>query len=92
MEQNLGPVYDETGFLFAAISDPQSEAWLVRFCIRDVLDRLPEDESYLIRQRFLQGKTQTELARELLTTQSAISRQEKQARLHFRQAWEDEEP
>ena len=92
MEQNLGPVYDETGLLFAAISDPQSEAWLVRFCIRDVLDRLPEDESYLIRQRFLQGKTQTELARELLTTQSAISRQEKQARLHFRQAWEDEEP
>ncbi|MDO5327333.1 MAG: sigma-70 family RNA polymerase sigma factor [Clostridia bacterium] len=92
LEQNLGPVYDETGLLFAAISDPQSEAWLIRFCIRDVLERLPEDESYLIRQRFIQGKSQAELAQELLTTQSSISRQEKQARKHFRQAWKEGEP
>lgn len=92
MEQNLGPVYDETGLLFAALSDPQSEAWFIRFCIRDVLDRLPESESYLIRQRFIQGKSQTELAEELLTTQSSISRQEKLARQHFRQAWAEEEP
>ncbi len=92
MEQNLGPVYDETGLLFAALSDPQSEAWPVRFCIRDVLERLPEEESYLIRQRFIQGKSQTELAAELFTTQSSVSRQEKLARLHFRQAWEEEGP
>ena len=92
LEQDLGPLYDETGLLFSAISDPQSEAWLIRFCIRDALARLPKNDRDLIQQRFIQGKSQAELAAERNTTQSTISRQEKQARLHFQLAWEEKEP
>ena len=91
-EQNLGPVYDETGVLFASLADPQSEEWLTWLYIRDVLQRLPDPESDLLRQRFLLGRSQMELAEERKTTQSTISRLEKQARLHFQSAWKDEGP
>ena len=87
METSKGPVYDESGLLFSAISDPQGEMWLVRFCIRDILDRMLPEESWLIRQRFLLGKSQMELARTLNMTQSSVSRKEKQARIHFQNAW-----
>ena len=91
LEMEKGPVYDETGLLFASLPDPGSETWLLRFCIRDILSRLPGEESWLIRQRFLLGRSQTELAQTLQITQSSFSRREKRARAHFQQAWQEQE-
>ncbi len=91
LEMEKGPVYDETGQLFASLPDPGGDAWLLRFCIRDILSRLPGEESWLIRQRFLLGRTQTELAQSLQISQSRLSRREKRARDHFRQAWQEQE-
>ncbi len=90
LEMEKGPVYDETGLLLASLPDPDGEAWLIRFCIRDILSRLPGEESWLIRQRFLLGRTQTELARVLHISQSRLSRREKRARVHFQQAWQEQ--
>lgn len=89
IEQDKGPVYDETGTLFCSLPDPMGENWLLRFCILDVLSRLPAEESWLIRQRFVAGKSQTEIAKTLSVSQSRISRQEKNAREHFAQAWKE---
>ena len=89
LEQEQGPVYDETGFLLNTFADPQSEEWLLRFCIQDVLSRMPPEESWLIRQRFIWGRSQTELARALGTTQSRLSRREKRAKEHFQAAWRE---
>ena len=82
-------LYDETGTFFSSLPDPMGENWLLRFCILDVLSRLPKEESWLIRQRYVAGRTQTELADALSVSQSRISRQEKAAREHFVQAWYD---
>ena len=87
LEQSKGPVYDETGMLFSSLPDPLGENWLLRFCILDALSRLPKEESWLIRQRYVAGRTQAELAQALSVSQSSISRQEKQAREHFTRAW-----
>ena len=91
LEMEKGPVYDETGLLFASLPDPSGEVWLVRFCIQDILSRLPGEESWLIRQRFLLGRTQTELAQALHIPQSRLSRREKRARAHFQEAWQEQE-
>ena len=89
LEREKGPLYDETGRLFSSLPDPDGDQWLLRFCILDVLERLPQEESWLIRQRFLLGRSQSELAQAMHTSQSRVSRQEKQARAHFREAWNE---
>ena len=90
MELDQPPQYDETGALLPSIPDPRGEGWLIRFFIRDILDRLPTEENWLLRQRFLLGRSQTQLARYLRLSQPRLSRREKQARQHFRRAWEEE--
>ena len=88
-EHEKGPVYDETGLLFASMPDPLGESWLIRLCIRDILDRMPRDESWLLRNRFLMGRSQTEIARSLGRPQYSISRWEKRARQRFIRAWNE---
>lgn len=90
LERDQPARYDETGSLLASLPDPDGERWLIRFFIRDILDRLPRDETWLLRQRFLLGRSQTWLAGRLGVTQSRLSRREKRARLHFRQEWDAE--
>ena len=90
LERDQPPQYDETGALLASLPDPDGEGWLIRFFIRDILDRLPREETDLLRQRFWLGRTQTELARQLDVSQCRLSRREKRARMHFRQEWEEE--
>lgn len=90
MERSQPLMYDESGILLPSLPDPRGDSWLTRLCIRDILQRMPREESWLLSQRFLKGKSQTELAAFLQTTQSRISRCEKLARLHFRQAWAEE--
>lgn len=90
LERDQPPQYDETGALLASLPDPAGESWMVRLFIRDILDRLPGDETWLLRQRFFLGRSQVRLAKRLGVSQSRLSRREKRARLHFRQAWETE--
>ena len=87
MEQAQQAVPDETGKLIASQPDPGGESWLLRLCIRDILERMPLEESWLLAQRFIRGRSQQQLAKGLHTSQSHISRQEKQARMRFCQAW-----
>lgn len=89
LEWDKGPVYDETGALFSSLPDPGSERWLEKLCVRDVMARLPRQDRWLIRQRFVLGRSQTELARALRVPQYSLSRREKQAKTRFRQAWLD---
>lgn len=90
MERAQSAVPDETGTLLASVPDPRGEGWLLRLCIRDILNRMPWEESWLLFQRFIRGATQQQLAHRLHTTQSRISRKEKQARLRFQRAWTEE--
>ena len=87
MEMDQPPVYDDTGELLAALPDPGGEKWLLRLMIRDTLERLPGEDTWLLRQRFVLGCSQTQLARALGVSQSQLSRREKRARQHFCQAW-----
>ncbi len=90
LERDQPAQYDETGALLASLPDPDGEGWLIRFFIRDILDRLPREETDLLRQRFILGCSQTGLAHRLGVPQYLLSRREKRARLHFRQEWDAE--
>ncbi|MBR1585612.1 MAG: sigma-70 family RNA polymerase sigma factor [Clostridia bacterium] len=91
MERDQPPVYDETGVLLSSLPDPRGDSWLTALLIRDILDRMQAEESWLIRQRWAVGRSQQEIARALRTTQSTVSRKEKSARMHFRSAWLDDQ-
>ena len=89
LEKSSGPVYDETGTLLSSLPDPGGEDWLLRFCVRDALDRLPPGEGWLLRERYFAGHSQTELARMLRASQSHVSRREARAKMDFRRQWLD---
>lgn len=91
LEWDKGPVYDETGALLSSLPDPGGDGWLLRFCILDALSRLPDQEGWLIRQRFLLGRSQREVAQALRIPQSSVSRREKRAKMHFRAVWQEAE-
>ena len=89
MERDQPPLYDETGDLLSSLPDPRGDGWLTRLLIRDTIARLPRDDAWLLRQRFLLGRSQTQLARALHLSQSQLSRREKRARQNFCNAWTD---
>lgn len=76
------------GDVFAMIPDPKGEGWLQRFFIRDILERMPAEYSYILRHRFMLDESQVQIACRLHTNQSAVSRTEKKARLMFISAWQ----
>ena len=53
------------------------EALADRIGLAEVLEKLPEEDQLLIRLRFYGGKTQSETAKLLHTTQVQISRRER---------------
>lgn len=57
--------------------DSPEEALSDRIGLAEVLDRLPEEDRRLIRMRFFGGRTQSETARALGTTQVQVSRRER---------------
>lgn len=77
------PVYSEGSdaiFVMDQISDGSSdEGWLNEFLIKDAITGLPERERRIISLRFLDGKTQMEVAREIGISQAQVSRLEKGA-------------
>jgi RNA polymerase sporulation-specific sigma factor len=52
--------------------------------LREAMDRLPDREHRIIRLRFFEGKTQTEVADEISISQAQVSRLEKAALKNMR--------
>lgn len=66
---------------------PDTDPWLDRMMLRDLLGRLALKDRQLIALRHLQGLSQTETAARLSMTQSQVSRREKALRQLLRSAW-----
>ncbi len=82
---SLTPVSDdESGKEFDVPVPSHEEELSDRLALREVLEDLPEEDRKLIRLRFFSGKTQSETARLLGTTQVQISRRERRILLAMR--------
>ena len=53
--------------------------WVEHLSLRDALEHLPERENHIIKLRYFEGKTQTEVAEEIHISQAQVSRLEKNA-------------
>ena len=75
------PVYSESGdtlYIMDQIGDKNDvESWLDVLSIRDAIKELGEREKNILYLRFLQGKTQVEVANEIGISQAQVSRLEK---------------
>lgn len=59
-------------------------AFIDQLAVRQILERLKPEEEKLIRMRYMEGKTQSEVAKALGTNQVAVSRLEKKILLQLR--------
>lgn len=77
------PLYSDSGdtlYLIDQISDPNTdESWLHEMTIREAIRKLSPREQSILNRRFLQGKTQMEVASEIGISQAQVSRLEKGA-------------
>ncbi|MCD7811653.1 MAG: RNA polymerase sporulation sigma factor SigG [Ruminococcus sp.] len=77
------PVYSDSGdtlYIMDQIGDKNDvESWLEELSIRDAIKELSERERNILHLRFLQGKTQVEVANEIGISQAQVSRLEKGA-------------
>lgn len=78
------PVYSEGGdtlYVMDQISDKKNKEanWVEHLSLRDALEHLPERENHIIKLRYFEGKTQTEVAEEIHISQAQVSRLEKNA-------------
>ncbi len=77
------PVYSEGGdtiYVCDQIGDRNSDAsWVNVLNLKQQLKALPDREKQIIHMRFIQGKTQTEVAEEIGISQAQVSRLEKYA-------------
>lgn len=78
------PVYndgEDTLYVMDQISDKKNkeENWVEELALRQAIEKLNERERYIIRLRFFEGKTQTEVARQIDISQAQVSRLEKHA-------------
>ena len=78
------PVYQEGQdvlYLMDQVSDKKNkeENWVENISLRDAMTRLEPRELDIIKLRFFQGKTQTEVADEISISQAQVSRLEKNA-------------
>ncbi|MBQ6421163.1 MAG: RNA polymerase sporulation sigma factor SigG [Clostridia bacterium] len=53
--------------------------WIDEICFREAVGRLPVREKQILRRRFLEGRTQVEVAKEIGISQAQVSRLEKNA-------------
>ena len=80
----FGPGYQEGQdvlYLMDQISDKKNreENWVENMALKDAMDRLDDREYNIIKLRFFEGKTQTEVADEISISQAQVSRLEKSA-------------
>ena len=78
------PVYQEGQdvlYLMDQVSDKKNkeENWVQSLALQEAMQRLDERELNIIRLRFFEGKTQTEVADEIAISQAQVSRLEKNA-------------
>ena len=78
------PVYTEGGdtlYVMDQLSDTKNkeENWVQSLALQEAMQRLDERELNIIRLRFFEGKTQTEVADEIAISQAQVSRLEKNA-------------
>ena len=69
-------------FALDAIATPLSlyeDVWVESIALKEAMDRLPDREYDIIKMRFFEGKTQTEVADEISISQAQVSRLEKNA-------------
>lgn len=83
------PVYQEGGdtlYLMDQVSDHKNreENWVEHISLREAMDRLSDREYSIIKLRFFEGKTQTEVADEISISQAQVSRLEKAALKNMR--------
>lgn len=83
------PVYQEGGdhlYLMDQVRDKKctEDAWLEEFSLKEAVKRLPDREKDIIKLRFFEGKTQTEVAEEISISQAQVSRLEKGALKHMK--------
>ena len=76
------PVYNESGdtlqLMDQLCDETQSdEIWTERVALRTAIDRLAEREKKILQLRYYEGKTQTEISREVGISQAQVSRLEK---------------
>lgn len=78
------PVYQEGGdtlYLMDQVSDKKNKEdnWVENISLNEAMGRLSDREYNIIRLRFFEGKTQTEVAQEIAISQAQVSRLEKSA-------------
>lgn len=78
------PVYQERQdvlYLMDQVKDKKNkeENWVQSLALQEAMQRLDERELNIIRLRFFEGKTQTEVADEIAISQAQVSRLEKNA-------------
>ena len=78
------PVYSEGGdtlYVMDQISDKKNreDRWIEDLALREAMNHLGERERHIIQLRFYEGKTQTEVAKEVGISQAQVSRLEKGA-------------
>ena len=78
------PVYTDGGdplYVMDQISDKKNreENWIEQLSLNEAMKRLPDRERNIIRMRFYEGRTQTEVAEEVGISQAQVSRLEKNA-------------
>ena len=78
------PVYSEGGdtlYVMDQISDKKNreDRWIEDLSLREAMNHLVERERHIIQLRFYEGKTQTEVAKEVGISQAQVSRLEKGA-------------
>ena len=83
------PVYQEGGdtlYSMDQVSDKKNkeENWVEHISLREAMKKLSEREFNIIKLRFFEGKTQTEVADEISISQAQVSRLEKAALKNMR--------
>jgi RNA polymerase sporulation-specific sigma factor len=77
------PVYSDGGdtiFVMDQVGSSESdEDWLYEIAIKEAINNLSDREKQILNLRFMQGKTQMEVAREVGISQAQVSRLEKGA-------------
>ena len=78
------PIYTDGGdalYVMDQIADKKNkeENWISEIALVNAMDRLNDRDQEIIRMRFFEGKTQIEVADEILISQAQVSRLEKNA-------------
>ena len=77
------PVYSDSGdtiYVMDQVGDPNSDSdWIDEIVFREAIDNLGEREKRILSLRFLLGKTQMEVSKEIGISQAQVSRLEKSA-------------